>query len=412
MDNSEIIPRPNAELVKASEAPALLNEVRPAWQAKNLIVRVHRLLEVDPSSACQRLFNAAMHDLREKVVIAGIDIAADAAKQHGLPTLTKAEDIENYSTSKLIDLAYRIGLLSRPEWRRISRCYEIRKDLEHEDNEYEAGVEDCVYIFKTCVEVVLAVDPIRLLKVADVKDLIEQSTPVAPAESLVEDFGSAPQSRQEDICKFLVSIALDREQPDIVQQNAYIFLFNLGPLVQNSVKLKVANWFQERIGRDKLDRRHAKVAVAAGAFPYLRQAQIADVYEDVYAQMEKVGAHWSGYQEHGELLRSFDEIGGLQFCPSKQKRKILKWLVLAYIGELGGRTRYGNIRNVFYSNTAAPLIEDFIGESAQLIRDDLRALEFDKDVIDKCANQHVARRFQYLLDLVETSEYDTVQPAP
>ena len=175
--NDEIIPLPNATLVKASEVPSLLLEIRPAWQAKNLINRVRRLLEVDPSSACQRLFNAAVHDLREKVAIAGIDIASEAAKQHGLPTITKTEDVENYSTAKLIDLSYRMGLLSRPEWRRMSRCYEIRKDLEHEDDEYEAGVEDCSYIFKTCVEVVLAVDPIHLLRVTDVKDLIEKSSP-------------------------------------------------------------------------------------------------------------------------------------------------------------------------------------------------------------------------------------------
>jgi hypothetical protein len=40
-----------------------------------------------------------------------------------------------------------MGLLPRPEWRRVTRCYEIRRDLEHEDDEYEATVEDCIYIF-------------------------------------------------------------------------------------------------------------------------------------------------------------------------------------------------------------------------------------------------------------------------
>lgn len=391
---------PNAELVKASEAPSLLSKVRPAWQAKNLITRVHRLLEVDPSSACQRLFNASIHDLREKMIIAGIDIAAEAARQNGLPPVTKAEDIENYATSKLIDLAYRIGLLSRPEWRRVSRCYEIRRDLEHEDDEYEAGVEDCVYIFKTCIEVILAVDPIHLLRVTDVKDVIEESSPTLPAESLREDFAGAPQSRQRDIFKFLVSIALDGGQPEVVQQNAFNFLSHLEPLTRSAVKLLLASHFQERVGREKLDRRHARVAVAAGVLPYLRQAQIADVFEEIYVRMDKVGTHWSSYQRHGELLRTFDEVNGLQYCPPKQRRKILRWLVYTYIGEPGGRTRFGNVRHVFYSNTAAPLIVDIMDESSLLIIDDLKALEFDREVIDKCANQHIARRFQNLLDLV------------
>lgn len=404
MADNEIIPLPSAELVKAAEVPSLLAQIRPSWQTKNLITRVYRLLEVDPSSACQRLFNAAVHDLREKVVIAGADIASEAAKQYGLPTVAKAEDVENYSTAKLIDLSYRMGLLSRPEWRRMSRCYEIRRDLEHEDDEYEAGVEDCVYIFKMCIEVVLAVDPIHLLKVTDVKDVIEQSSPVVPAQSLLEDFARAPHSRQEEICRFLISIALDKGQPDIVQQNAYVVLIGLQSSVHNAVKLRLAQHFQERIGRTKLDKRHVRVAVAVGVLPYLRRTQIADFFESVYAHMERVGSHWSSNSEHGELLRSFQEVGGMKYCPPIQREKILKWLVLTYLGEPGGKTRFGNVRHVFYSNTGAPLIRNIVSVTRQLIAEDLRALRFDKDVVSKCANPHIARRFEELLDLVEPSE--------
>ena len=71
------------------------------------------LLHMDPGSACQRLLNAAIHGLREKIIIAGVDIATEAAKRYRLPPITSPEDIENYTTSKLIDLAYRLGLLSR-----------------------------------------------------------------------------------------------------------------------------------------------------------------------------------------------------------------------------------------------------------------------------------------------------------
>lgn len=134
--SEELVPAPAVEMVRASNVPELLGRIRPEWQAKSLIDRVHRLLDVDPSSACQRLLNAAIHDLREKVAISGIDIAAEAAKQYNLPPITGPEDIENYSTARLIDLAFRMGLLSRPEWRRVCRCYEIRRDLEHEDDEY------------------------------------------------------------------------------------------------------------------------------------------------------------------------------------------------------------------------------------------------------------------------------------
>ncbi len=103
------------EVAVASDMPALMTQIRPQWQAKGLIERVRRLLPVDPSSACQRLLNAAIADLREKIKIAGIDIAKEAAVANRLPPVSSPDDVDNYSTAKLLDLAYRMGLLTRPE---------------------------------------------------------------------------------------------------------------------------------------------------------------------------------------------------------------------------------------------------------------------------------------------------------
>jgi len=398
---SALVPHPNVELIKASDAPRLLQQIRPAWQAKDLIDRVRRLLSVDPSSACQRLFNAAMHDLREKIVIAGVDIAREAAKQHKLPPVERAEDIDEYSTSKLIDLAHRIGLLSRPDWRRLSRCYEIRRDLEHEDDEYEAGPEDCIYIFQTCIAVVLSKDPIHLLKVSDVKELIEQPVPAAATPSLLQDFEHAPQPRQEEILKFLVAIAMDEKQAELVRQNAFAFLSSLSSLTLNAVALVLANHLQEKITRSGPSRLVIRVAYAAGVLPYLKQAHLRDFFATVLDGMHKIGTHWRAYNSHGELLRSFKDVGGLKYAPPKIRNEILKWLVLAYIGERGGQTTYGNVRHVFYSNTAAPLVEELISESADLVSDDLKQLKKDKDIVRACCTDHIIRRFDELLDLVE-----------
>src|SRR5947209_20360233 len=90
----------------------LMVRIRPEWKAKSLIERVQRLLPTDPSSACQRLLNAAIHDLRDKVIIAGLDIAQQAAAQGKLSPLTKAEDVEFYPADKLLDLAYGMGILA------------------------------------------------------------------------------------------------------------------------------------------------------------------------------------------------------------------------------------------------------------------------------------------------------------
>jgi len=107
-----------ALIIPTEKLPISLNgfltTVRPEWQHRSLIERVKKLLDVDPSSACQRLLNAAFHDLRQKIVIAGIDLAQQAATANKLPPISKPEDVlESYSNSHIIDLAYRIGILSR-----------------------------------------------------------------------------------------------------------------------------------------------------------------------------------------------------------------------------------------------------------------------------------------------------------
>lgn len=211
--------------VSPNSIKTMLTEVRPVWQGRGLIKRVERLLPVDPSSACQRLLNAAIFDLREKIVTVGIDIAKEVAQNYKLPPLEKDEHIlETYSNYNVIDLSYRIGLLRRPEWRRMQRCYEIRRDLEHEDNEYEAVIEDCFYIFKSTIEIVLAQDVIELLKVTDVKQIIESSQSIVIAEDLLQNYSHAPELRQNEIVGFLVSTAKSNDQPDIVRENAFELL--------------------------------------------------------------------------------------------------------------------------------------------------------------------------------------------
>jgi hypothetical protein len=400
MTKKEIIPLPSVSIIQESEVPSLLSKIRPAWQSRDLIARVKRLITVDPSSACQRLFNAAVHDLKEKVIIAGIDIAKEVARQNGLPPIEKSEHVEEYSTARLIELSYHMGILSRAEWRRVSRCYEIRRDLEHEDDQYEAGVEDCIYIFKTCIEAILQRDPIHLIRVTDVKDLIQKPDVGFPAESLLLDYEHAPQVRQEEICRLLISIALDQKQSEVVRQNAYTFLRHFQPITYNTAKINLAQHLQERIRQKGLDKATVRVANAIGVLPYLKKANVRDYFRSLLKQMQAVGVHWSAFNHHGELLRSFQEVGGLINCPTEVRGEILKWLVLTFIGEPGGLTRYGHVRSVFYSDIAAPLISDLIKSAKDVIRSDISLISEDKDIQRACRNVHVARRFQQLLDLL------------
>lgn len=395
-----LIPAKGDQLLKHDGIGLLLHSIRPEWQGRSLIQRVNRILPVDPSSACQRLFNAALHDLREKVVVAGLDIAAEAASVHKLPPVQKQEDVEDYSPSKLIDLCYRMGLLSRPEWRRMHRCYDIRRDLEHEDDEYEAQLEDCVYIFKTCIEVVLSRDPVNPLRVTEVKEIVESREDLAPSSELLEDYRNAPEPRQEAICKYLVSTALSRKDADLVRQKCVEMLRHIEPLTHNPVRLGIAAVIQERMGRSGLDLAHAKVAHAIGSMPYLKQRQLFDFYKRYIDKMQKVGHRWKAHAEHGVLLEDLEDVGGLNNCPEQLLDEILTWMILAYVGEPGGYGM-GIHRPVFYSNSAAPFIRRLVKGSPPKVKKGLVGAAKKRAVQEALVTKHIGRRLEELLDLAE-----------
>lgn len=397
-----LVVHPAVEMVQDSGLPQLMSQIRPQWQSKGLIERVRRLMAVDPSSACQRLLNAAIADLREKVNIAGLDIAREAAKTNKLPSVERAEDIDNYSTANIIDLSHHMGLLSRPEWRRLSRSYEIRRDLEHEDSEYEAGVEDCIYIFTTCIEAVLSRDPVTLIRVSEVKEVVETAGPATPDPSLIEDYKHAPDTRQLEIGKFLFSTATNDEEPDVVRQNAFTLIGGLAHATRPSVTVELAKHVQEKIGRrTPFTELQVRVAASAGVLPYLRKPQRRGFFQAYLHQLETTGHHWTGNASHGALLRKLREFGGIRSIPDEELSAILKWMTLCYIGVPGGNGMGVN-RKVFYSNTGAPLIAELIQDAADVASPVLSALQADEDVARACAqSSHVERRYQVLLDLAE-----------
>jgi hypothetical protein len=396
----EIVPHPNADVGAASEVPSLMDAIRPQWQAKGLIERVRRLLPVDPSSACQRLFNAAVADLRDKVKIAGIDIAKEAAASFKLPLVDRTDDIDNYSTAKILDLAFHMGLLSRPEWRRMLRVYDIRRDLEHEDSEYEAGIEDCIYIFKTCIEAVLSKDPVSLIKASEVRQIIEAAGPAVAGDDLIEDFEHAPDPRQLAILRMLVGVALSEKEPDLVRQNGYVVLRTLGAVARDGVRVQLAKDIQDDLGRRPLTELEVRVASTAGILPYLRKTQRVGFFKSYYEQMRQVGYQWRSNASHGALIRPLSEFGGIAAIPDDVRKNIVRWLALCYIGEPGGYGDYGRGRRVFYSNSGVPIVKELFVANRDSVRPILDELTNDGDVKRACANKDVGRRYQDLLDLV------------
>jgi hypothetical protein len=390
--NVEARPAPQATLMP------LLNQIRPVWKGKKLIERVQRLLPVDPGSACQRLFNAAIHDLREKIIIVGADLAKDAVKNYKLPPINNEEDIWEYSTARLIDLSYRIGILSRPEWRRIHRCYEIRRDLEHEDNEYEAVLEDCIYIFKSSIDIVLSQDPVELLKVMNVKQIVETPSKISITDEYLSNYERAPILRQFEIMQYLISIAGDESQPDIVRENCLEMLRAMRVRTQTPVIIDVAKKLEEKHGRSPLTFEAAKLAYISGAFGYFKCAKLSDFYKLL---LEEFKASIGKWDKEANAAIKFDEIGSFEYCPDDLKKHFLKYLVRIYLGEPGSYGVWGQNRAVFFSDEAAPVILKIISGPHFKLLEEFEILREDRNIKSKLLNRHILRRFEHLFDTAQ-----------
>lgn len=392
----EIVKVDVREMVESTGLPAILNRIRPEWKAKKLIERVQRLLPVDPSSACQRLFNAAIHDLKEKIVVAGLDIAMLAATQNNMPSIAKPDDVERLDVARTMNLAYYMGLLTRPEWRRLLRCYDIRRDLEHEDDEYEATEEDCLYIFMSSINIVLSKDPLQIIKLEDVKDIIEQPLAVTLSATVLADYEQAPNPRQTEIFHFLISASLNHESPDVIRQNSYNVLGELQQITNKQVIIEASKKFFG--SRTLLTDLEARVAYKSGIFPYLKKTRVKDYFDNYLKRLTATGYSFRGHKSHGELLRGLMEIGGLKFCVSEFLKSHLCWLVLCYIGEKSFG-QWAGYRKVFYSNIGAPLALEIITGCPHDVSSIIERLRSEKDIKAACGESDaVARRFEIILD--------------
>jgi len=396
----EIIEKTNYDIVPVGEPISksgiqlLLEEIRPVWVGKNLIKRVARLLPVDPSSACQRLFNAATHDLKEKILIIGVDLANDTATNYKLPPIKREEDILEYNVSKTIDLSYRMGILTRPEWRRIHRCYEIRRDLEHEDEEYEAVLEDCFYIFKTTIDVVLSKDPIELLQITDAKELVESDTNISITEEFLTDYKSAPKGRQQEITSLLISFASDEDKPDIVRENSVELMRHIQPITDKTVTIEMSSSLQDKLGRTGITLVIAKIAHACGAMGYFKKSRLKDFYNDLDSKLKSALSDWN---KQSRICAKLEDIGGLKYCPKEYYKSILISLTQFYIGERS-YGQYSHSRPVFYSNGAAPIIIRIIEKDAEKANNVLEDLRINKPIKAELTDKHLLRRFEDLVD--------------
>jgi hypothetical protein len=176
----------------------------------------------------------------------------------------------------------------------------------------------------------------------------------------------------------------------------------ISPVIKRSAQAELGQHVQEKLRGQPINLADAKIAAAAGVTPYLRQARLLEFFQEFYRRMAQVGYSWTSHGQQGRLLDDFEDVGGLEFCPAEARRQIVLWMVKCYIGEPGGYG-IGINRPVFYSNVAAPRIQDAFRQSASTIREDVEHAANERYVKAAIQDKHIARRLERLRDLVSAS---------
>jgi len=380
-------------LIIESKVVHLFDDVREIWKDRNIIKRSLLLLKVDPSSACQRIFNAAIFDLKEKLILLGIDLIKTAVRIHKMEEINTTDDIKDYKTRNIIELSKNIGILSEVERSRMQRVYDIRNDLEHEDIVYEANESDVIYVFQTCIETVLSKDPIKVLRVSDIQKLIESKDRVYPEYSMVEDFKTTMGTNQLEIVEQLIGISLDERKDEVMIENAFNTLNAFGEHIQNDVKLSLIKKFDDKF--INITKKSGTVFYAAGLFPYIDTKYRKNFFETLNNNLINIGFEWTKYPSHRGVLSIFLEIGYLNYCPKEIVYDIIKWMMRLYLGVTAVNSPY---RNVYYSDVGASLVKQIFTNSFKVILSYKSKILEDEDIKKLIENdQNIKDRFDYLM---------------
>ena len=159
----------------------------PTWTDRNLVSRIEHLLKVDPSSACQRLFNATIQDLREKILGLEVENPCKTDFDLNLSPIVEKQRLTFCPTMQLIELSHKLRILTGAERERILRCYQIICELVREEDEYKLDAQKIIFLFKSCVSCVLGKEPVVLRGEAKGKISPGQEIYTRPVFNTLED---------------------------------------------------------------------------------------------------------------------------------------------------------------------------------------------------------------------------------
>ncbi len=375
-----------------------LSEIREPWQTSRLVERVRQLISVDHSCACQKLFNTAIWDIKDKLGQWGEDFVYKIAYKNSKISRGTVNPISGLSTTELLNLSYRSKLLSFEQWQLITECYQIRCKLEHEDRYFEVSSLETEKFFDVCINEVLSVDSMEIKEYDNFETITELTELAVPSQLLLSSFGSMSLENQVDATTFLIDVATNSSELMRATQNSVISLIHLRESLSDHAKQEVALKYSDP-NIHHIDSRLVESLKCADALRFIETSSKSKFYESVYLSMIEVGEDWNKGQQQLEILQSFTELGSLDECPEQHRTNIFNWMALTYIGQDSGDSAYISERNVYFSKEASPVIQRLIIEANYISNAMIDTLLTDSAIAVLAENSFIAKRFERFLQL-------------
>ncbi len=373
-----------------------LSEIREPWKTSRLVERVSQLISVDHSCACQKLFNTAIWDIKDKLSRWGEEFVYKVARTTSSISPNTENPISGLSTTVLLNLAYKSMLLTFEQWQLMTECYQIRCKLEHEDRYFEVSSLETVKFFDVCVNEVLNVETKEINEYDEFESLLKLTELAVPSEFLLSSFRSMSPENQVDATTFLIDLATNNSELIRVTQNSVISLIHLRESLSDHTKQAIALKYSDPKIRH-IDSKLVESLKCADVLRFIETSSKSKFYESIYLSMIEVGEDWYKGQQQLEILQSFIELGSLNECPEQHRTNIFNWLALTYIGQDTGDSAYISERNVYFSKEASPVIQKLINEANNISEAMFDRLLSHKSITVLTENSYIAERFDRFL---------------
>ncbi|HTN45689.1 MAG TPA: hypothetical protein VL098_05025 [Flavipsychrobacter sp.] len=310
----------------ADSLNVMLGEIRHPLKDEGVVTQIQALLPSQTLGACELLFKVAIEDLERKLKNVGPEWVSEIASAGKQPIRSLGTDFKGGSADDIIDLSLKTGLLLSMDWKRLKHCSRILEDLK-ECNSERLLLENSRYVFSVLTDAVLSKAPLELLKVKEPEQLTGMEGIFSLSPKFYEAYEKAASDIQFDWIKQSIAVILDNNSSYEVRENRLDILRSLQAFTRTETKTGIAQYLEKN---NRIDMLTAQIGNVTQATPYFSTSSVDNLYQQFSQELK---SSIGNAEREIEMVRKFDAMGGLKYCPGEYYGDILKRLFLIYTND-------------------------------------------------------------------------------